>query len=91
VAQAGGPILRDAVAAAMVRLAPLETTIVVTSIDDDAVLLGALDAGLAVVREGLIAAVHAGASVPPSRSVPPSASVPPGRSVHAGTPAHIVG
>jgi predicted NBD/HSP70 family sugar kinase len=58
VAQAGGTALRDAVTAAMVRAAPLETTIAVTAIDDDPVLLGALDAGLAAVREALIASVH---------------------------------
>jgi predicted NBD/HSP70 family sugar kinase len=59
-AQAGGQTLREAVAAAMVRAAPLETTIAVTAIADDAVLLGALDAGLAAVREALIASVHEG-------------------------------
>jgi predicted NBD/HSP70 family sugar kinase/DNA-binding transcriptional ArsR family regulator len=58
VAQAGGQALRDAVAAAMVRAEPLETVIAVTAIHDDAVLLGALDAGLAAVREALIASVH---------------------------------
>jgi predicted NBD/HSP70 family sugar kinase len=58
VAQAGGQALREAVTAAMVRAAPLETTIAVTTIDDDAALLGALDAGLAAVREALIASVH---------------------------------
>jgi predicted NBD/HSP70 family sugar kinase len=58
VAQAGGKALRDAVTAAMVRAEPLETTIAVTTINDDAVLLGALDAGLAAVREALIASVH---------------------------------
>jgi predicted NBD/HSP70 family sugar kinase len=58
VAQAGGQALRDAVTAAMVRAEPLETTIAVTAITDDAVLLGALDAGLAAVREALIASVH---------------------------------
>ncbi len=58
VAQAGGQVLREAVTAAMVRAAPLETTIAVTTIDDDAVLLGALDAGLTAVREALIASVH---------------------------------
>jgi hypothetical protein len=42
----------------MARVAPLETTIAVTAISDDAVLLGALDAGLAAVREALIASVH---------------------------------
>jgi predicted NBD/HSP70 family sugar kinase len=59
VAQAGGKALRDAVAAAMVRAAPLETMIAVTEIKDDAVLLGALDAALGAVREALIASVHA--------------------------------
>jgi predicted NBD/HSP70 family sugar kinase len=58
VAQAGGQALRDAVTAAMVRAEPLETTIAVTAINDDAVLLGALDAGLTAVREALIASVH---------------------------------
>jgi predicted NBD/HSP70 family sugar kinase/DNA-binding transcriptional ArsR family regulator len=58
VAQAGGQTLRDAVTAAMVRAEPLETTIAVTAIDDDAVLLGALDAGLAAVHEALLASVH---------------------------------
>ncbi|MDT4986050.1 MAG: hypothetical protein QOI74_144 [Micromonosporaceae bacterium] len=86
VAQAGGRVLRDAVAAAMVRLEPLETTIVVTSIDDDAVLLGALDAGLAAVRDGLIASVHTGTatSVPTGTFVPTGRSVPTGASVHTG-------
>jgi predicted NBD/HSP70 family sugar kinase len=58
VGRAGGQALRDAVTAAMVRAEPLETTIAVTAIDDDAVLLGALDAGLAAVHEALIASVH---------------------------------
>jgi predicted NBD/HSP70 family sugar kinase len=58
VAQAGGQALCDAVTAAMVRAEPLETAIAVTAIDDDAALLGALDAGLAAVREALIASVH---------------------------------
>ena len=54
VAQAGGETLREAVAAAMLRHAPLEASIAVTTIDDDAVLLGALDAGLTAVRESLL-------------------------------------
>jgi len=41
----------------MTQAAPLETTIASTAIDDDAVLLGALDAGLTAVREALIASV----------------------------------
>nr|WP_205864219.1 ROK family transcriptional regulator [Planosporangium mesophilum] len=58
VAQAGGRPLCDAVRAAMVRVEPLETAIAVTAIDDDAVLLGALDAGVTAIREALIASVH---------------------------------
>nr|WP_240942653.1 ROK family transcriptional regulator [Planosporangium thailandense] len=58
VGRAGGPALRDAVTAAMARAEPLETTIAVTAIDDDAVLLGALDAGLTTVHEALITSVH---------------------------------
>jgi len=58
VAQAGGQILLAAVEAALRRAAPLESTIAVTTIDDDAVLLGALDAGLTAVREALIASIR---------------------------------
>jgi predicted NBD/HSP70 family sugar kinase len=58
VAQAGGETLRTAVASAMLRAAPLESTIAVTTIDDDAVLLGALDTGLTAVREALIASIR---------------------------------
>jgi predicted NBD/HSP70 family sugar kinase len=58
VAQAGGETLRAAVAAALLKAAPLEATIAVTTIDDDAVLLGALDAGLTAVREALIASIR---------------------------------
>ncbi|MEV7623596.1 ROK family transcriptional regulator [Actinoplanes sp. NPDC089786] len=58
VAQAGGRPLRDAVDQAMLRAAPLESAIEVTSIDDDAVLLGALDAGLGTVREALISDIR---------------------------------
>jgi predicted NBD/HSP70 family sugar kinase len=58
VAQAGGQILLDAVNSAILRAAPLESTVAVTTIDDDAVLLGALDAGLAAVREALIASIR---------------------------------
>ncbi len=57
VAQAGGSRLRDAVAIAMRAAAPLEAEIATTTIADDAVLLGALDAGLAAVHEDLIRAV----------------------------------
>ena len=58
VARAGGETLRAAVSQAMLRSAPLESSIAVTTIDDDAVLLGALDAGLTAVRESLIASIR---------------------------------
>ncbi|AGZ46500.1 Putative xylose repressor [Actinoplanes friuliensis DSM 7358] len=58
VAQAGGQTLLAAVTSALRRAAPLESTIAVTTIDDDAVLLGALDAGLTAVREALIASIR---------------------------------
>ena len=58
IAQAGGEILLDAVNRAILRAAPLESTVVVTTIDDDAVLLGALDTGLTAVREALIASIR---------------------------------
>jgi predicted NBD/HSP70 family sugar kinase len=54
VAQAGGSLLRDLVEEAFHASTPLRTPIVVTKLDDDAVLLGALDAGLRVVRDSLI-------------------------------------
>jgi predicted NBD/HSP70 family sugar kinase len=58
VAKAGGVALRDAVVAAMRRVAPLETTVEVTTVDDDPVLLGGLDAGLAAVRGRLLATLQ---------------------------------
>jgi predicted NBD/HSP70 family sugar kinase len=58
IAQAGGQTLLAAVNSALRRAAPLESTIAVTEIDDDAVLLGALDAGLTAVREALIASIR---------------------------------
>lgn len=54
VGQAGGEVLRAAVAEAMHRHAPLESTIAVTPIADDAVLLGAVDTGLTAIRESLL-------------------------------------
>ena len=54
VAQAGGGILRDLVAEAFYGATPLRTPIEVTALTDDAVLLGALDAGLRAVRDSLI-------------------------------------
>ena len=69
VGQAGGPALRDAVAlaaqlggAATSQRSSVSgsngTLIAVTGLTDDAVLLGALDAGLAEVREDLISNLH---------------------------------
>ncbi|GGQ43192.1 ROK family transcriptional regulator [Couchioplanes azureus] len=58
IAQAGGDTLLAAVRSAVRRAAPLESTIAVTTIAEDAVLLGALDAGLTAVRESLIAAIR---------------------------------
>ena len=58
VAQAGGETLLAAVTRAARGAAPLESTIAVTTIDGDAVLLGALDAGLTAVREALIASIR---------------------------------
>ncbi|MFF5082311.1 ROK family protein [Actinoplanes sp. NPDC000266] len=58
IAQAGGGVLLSAVTGAMRRAAPLESPIALTAIDDDAVLLGALDAGLTAVREGLISSIR---------------------------------
>jgi hypothetical protein len=43
---------------AILRAAPLESTVAVTTIDDDAVLLGALDAGLTAVRDALIDSIR---------------------------------
>ncbi|MEV6301165.1 ROK family transcriptional regulator [Actinoplanes sp. NPDC051861] len=58
IAQAGGDTLLTAVNSAFQRAAPLESSFAVTTIEDDAVLLGALDAGLAAVREALITAIR---------------------------------
>jgi predicted NBD/HSP70 family sugar kinase/DNA-binding transcriptional ArsR family regulator len=60
VPQAGGTALRDAVLAATSRACPLDTAIAITAISDDAVLLGALDAGLAAIRDELIHTIRAG-------------------------------
>ena len=58
VAQAGGPALRDAVTAAMRSAPALETAVEITSVTDDPVLLGALDAALAAVREALLSTLR---------------------------------
>ncbi|GAA4604387.1 putative NBD/HSP70 family sugar kinase [Actinoplanes octamycinicus] len=57
-AQAGGAPLLTAVNEAFRRAAPLECPVAATTLDDDATLLGALDAGLAAVREALITAIR---------------------------------
>lgn len=54
VAQAGGGTLRDLVAEAFYGTTPLRTPIEVTALADDAVLLGALDAGIRTVRDSLV-------------------------------------
>jgi len=58
IGQAGGPTLGAAVGAAMGEAAPLPTTIAVTAVQDDAVLLGAVDAGLASVRDRILGALR---------------------------------
>ncbi len=58
VAQAGGIRLRDAVAIAVRAASPLSVRIATTAVADDAILLGAADAGLSAVREDLIAFVR---------------------------------
>ena len=60
VAQAAGAPLLAAVTAAVRRNAPLESRIAASTLDDDAVLLGALDAGLAAVHDALIGAIRDG-------------------------------
>ncbi|MEV0268699.1 ROK family transcriptional regulator [Hamadaea sp. NPDC050747] len=59
VAQAGGEELARRVRAAISSTIPLDITIAVTGIADDAVLLGAVDAGLRTVRDSLINALRA--------------------------------
>jgi predicted NBD/HSP70 family sugar kinase len=54
VGQAGGGPLADAVLAAVRQLSVLETSVAATGVTDDAVLLGALDAGLGKVRATLL-------------------------------------
>ncbi|WP_432971646.1 ROK family transcriptional regulator [Dactylosporangium sp. CA-233914] len=55
VGQAGGPPLGTAVATALSEAAPLDTTIATTLVEDDAALLGAQEAGRAMVRATLLA------------------------------------
>jgi predicted NBD/HSP70 family sugar kinase/DNA-binding transcriptional ArsR family regulator len=56
-ARAAGPVLADRVSAALRATSPLETTIAVTGVAGDPVLLGALDSALQVVRANLIGTV----------------------------------
>ncbi|MEV6966955.1 ROK family transcriptional regulator [Hamadaea sp. NPDC051192] len=63
VAQAGGEELARRVRAAISSTIPLDITIAVTGIADDAVLLGAVDAGLRTVRDSLINALRANVPV----------------------------
>jgi predicted NBD/HSP70 family sugar kinase len=58
VGKAGGARLRDATAIALRASGPLETAIATTSVHDDPVLLGSIDAGLERVREDLIRSIH---------------------------------
>jgi predicted NBD/HSP70 family sugar kinase len=58
IAQAGGIPLRDAVRDAMTANAPLDTIVEITSVTDDPVLLGGLDAGLSQVREVLLSSLR---------------------------------
>lgn len=54
IGRAGGGALGEAVAKAMSRAAPLETEIAVSTVEDDAPLLGAADAALSAVRQALL-------------------------------------
>jgi predicted NBD/HSP70 family sugar kinase len=54
IGRAGGAALGEAVAKAMSRAAPLETEIAVSTVEDDAPLLGAADAALSAVRQVLL-------------------------------------
>lgn len=53
-ARAGGPLLADRVSAALRTISPLDTTIAVTGVSGDPVLLGALDSALRAVRNTLL-------------------------------------
>lgn len=63
VAQAGGEDLAERVRAAIAAATPLDISIAVTGITDDAVLLGAVDAGLRAVRDELIDSLRTNVSV----------------------------
>jgi predicted NBD/HSP70 family sugar kinase len=62
VAQAGGEDLAERVRVALASVTPLDISIAVTGIADDAVLLGAVDAGLRAVRDELINALRTNVS-----------------------------
>jgi predicted NBD/HSP70 family sugar kinase len=59
VARAGGVALRDAVTEAMRATPQLATSVEISAVTDDPVLLGALDAGLQAVRESVLASLYA--------------------------------
>ncbi|MDG6103399.1 ROK family transcriptional regulator [Dactylosporangium aurantiacum] len=58
VGQAGGPILGAAVATALAEAAPLETAIATSTLQDDAALLGAQEAGRSAVRDSILATLR---------------------------------
>ncbi|GAA3210480.1 ROK family protein [Dactylosporangium siamense] len=62
VGQAGGPVLSAAVATALAEAAPLETAIATSTLDDDAALLGAQEAGRSSVRDSILATLRRPAS-----------------------------
>ena len=57
-AQAGGEALRDAVAHALRAGTRLDTAVEITAITGDPVLIGALDAATATLREILLASLR---------------------------------
>jgi predicted NBD/HSP70 family sugar kinase len=58
VGQAGGSVLSTAVATALAEAAPLETAIATSTLHDDAVLLGAQEAGRSAVRDSILATLR---------------------------------
>ncbi|MEV0128852.1 ROK family transcriptional regulator [Dactylosporangium sp. NPDC050688] len=58
VGQAGGPVLGTAVATALAEAAPLETAIATSTLQDDAPLLGAQEAGRSAVRDSILATLR---------------------------------
>ena len=58
VAREGGEVLNHAVDHGLQSVAPLESRVAITTVRDDAVLLGGLDAALGTLRETLIATLR---------------------------------